>query len=82
MTGTPTYRCEPCGLVADRDLNAALNLAEYGNRQVAGSGPETLNGRGADRETGHARQVAAKRQPGTRKRGQAGTVPAQEGTAA
>jgi putative transposase len=77
-----TYRCEACGLVIDRDLNASLNLAEYGNRLVAGSGPETLNGRGADRKTGPARQVAVKRQPGTRQRGQAGTVPAQAGTAA
>jgi transposase len=46
-----TYACAACGLVADRDANAARNLAEYGKRQVAGSGPETLNGRGADRQT-------------------------------
>jgi len=39
---TRTYRCE-CGLEIDRDLNAALNLAAYGRRVVAGSGPETLN---------------------------------------
>jgi putative transposase len=77
-----SYVCTSCGMVADRDLNAAINLAGYGNRQVAGSGPETVNGRGADRKTGLARQVAMKRQPGTRKRGQAGTVPAQAGTAA
>lgn len=24
------YECEHCGLVLDRDLNAALNLEEYG----------------------------------------------------
>ncbi len=77
-----TYVCEACGLVADRDLNAALNLAEYGNRLVAGSGPETVNGRGADRKTGLARQVAVKRQPGTATAVQTGTVPAQAGTAA
>ena len=31
------YRCENCGLVIDRDLNAAINI------MVAGSAPETLN---------------------------------------
>jgi putative transposase len=43
-----SYRCEHCGLVIDRDLNAALNLAAYGRRarSVAGSGPETQNARG------------------------------------
>jgi hypothetical protein len=52
------------------------------NRLIAGSGPEISNGRGADRKTGHARQVAVKRQPGTAQAGQTGTVPAQAGTAA
>ncbi|WP_433358799.1 IS607 family element RNA-guided endonuclease TnpB [Streptosporangium sp. CA-115845] len=36
-----TYMCEPCGLVIDRDVNAALNLAALVKRHVAGSGPET-----------------------------------------
>ena len=31
------YKCEHCGLVIDRDLNAAINI------MVAGSAPETLN---------------------------------------
>ena len=44
------FTCEACGLVIDRDLNAALNLRDLVAR-VAGSGPETVNGRGADRET-------------------------------
>ena len=37
-----TYRCDSCGLVLDRDLNAAINI------RVAGSAPETLNARGED----------------------------------
>jgi transposase len=46
-----TYLCEHCGLIIDRDENAALNLGALVKHHVAGSGPETLNGRGADRET-------------------------------
>jgi putative transposase len=68
-------------MVADRDVNAALNLAALGRWERAGSGLDS-NGRGADLKTGHARQVAVKRQPGTANTGQAGTVPSQEGTAA
>ena len=74
-----TYVCVACGLVVDRDENAALNLAEYGRRELAGSGPDS-NGRGADRQTGLAQQVAVKRQPGTATAGKAGTVPTQDGT--
>lgn len=38
--GERVYHCGECGLVIDRDLNAAINI------QVAGSAPETLNARG------------------------------------
>jgi transposase len=41
-----TYICTECGLVVDRDLNAASNLAVLGEVMIAGSGPETVNGRG------------------------------------
>ena len=38
------YQCERCGMVVDRDLNAARNLAQLVAANVdgvAGSGPET-----------------------------------------
>ena len=71
-----TYTCTPCGLVLDRDVNAARNLAALAVT-VAGSGPETRNGRGADRKTPLAGPVAVKRQPGTATAGKTGTVPPQ-----
>ncbi len=79
-----TYVCDVCAMTMDRDVNAALNLAQYGRNQlrIAASGAEIENGRGADRKTGPARQVAVKRQPGTAPAGQTGTVPSQDGTAA
>ena len=49
-----TYACSVCGLVLDRDLNAAINLARLGEANLvaeqspAGSGP--VAGRGAMRE--------------------------------
>lgn len=64
------YKCESCGLVIDRDENAARNLAALA---VAASGAETLNGRGADQKTRPAGQVAVKRQPGSREH-QTGTA--------
>ena len=58
------YRCDGCGLVIDRDLNAAVNI------NVAGSAPETQN---AHRETvsrggqlGRATRVPAKCEPSKR----------------
>jgi IS605 OrfB family transposase len=70
-----TFRCEACGLVVDRDLNAARNLAKLVDCIVAaGSGPEALNARGADRKPQLAGQVAVKREAGT------GCCPGKTGT--
>ena len=56
-----THRCESCGLVMDRDLNAAINI------NVAGSASETLNAHGGTRRRndllGHATQDPLKCEP-------------------
>ena len=73
---TRTYRCE-CGLEIDRDLNAALNLAAYGRRVVAGSGPETRNARGG----GHPRprpKPPVKREDGIVSAGKSVTASSQD----
>ena len=68
-----TYTCEACGLVIDRDHNAALNLATLAAEfDTAGSGP--VAARGADQKTRVRGQVAVKREPGTTPAGQTGTV--------
>ncbi|MET7395925.1 IS607 family element RNA-guided endonuclease TnpB [Dactylosporangium sp. NPDC005572] len=70
------YHCEACGLVLDRDRNAAENLAAHAAQyDTAGSGP--VAARGADRKTRIRGQVAVKREPGTTSVGQTGTVPPQ-----
>src|SRR5687768_12693799 len=76
--GERTFGCDndECGLVLDRDLNAARNLAklvmsleaiEPQNNipAVAGSGPETTNARGADARPGLAGRTARNREAGT-----------------
>ena len=47
-----TYRCQSCGLVLDRDLNAAINLAGWAHPAVTASAAETLTAWGADRKPG------------------------------
>ena len=67
------YHCEACGLVMDRDRNAARTLAALAAEfDTAGSG--LVAGRGADQKTRVRGQVAVKRQPGTASAGQTGTV--------
>jgi putative transposase len=69
-----TFCCEACGLVMDRDLNAARNLAKL-VESVAQSGWETRNVRGADQKPQLAGQVAMKREAGTGfHSGETGTV--------
>ena len=57
-----TYRCA-CGLVIDRDLNAARNLATLAVN-VAGGGSETKNGRGGEHRL-DAQPSPMKRQGGS-----------------
>ena len=58
------YRCDGCGLVMDRDLNAAVNIL------VAGSAPETLNAHGGtvsrNRPSGRVTRVSVKCEPSKR----------------
>ena len=57
------FHCQRCGLVVDRDLNAAVNLAKLvGQTMVAGSGPETVTARGGDVSPGLAGQTPVKRE--------------------
>jgi transposase len=79
-----TYVCVACGLIADRDENAAKNLAEYGKRYLAASGADRPTDVEPTTRPGLARQVAVKRQPGRTAPAarETGTVPTQDGTAA
>jgi transposase len=44
-----TYQCDSCGLIIDRDLNAAVNLARYAQRSTDPSTGVVTDG--ADRKT-------------------------------
>jgi putative transposase len=60
-----TYLCDTCGLVMDRDVNAALNLL-----MLAASGAESLNARGGVVRPRTARHALPNLEPGTPHGGQ------------
>jgi putative transposase len=63
------FICEACGLVLDRDTNAARNLFD-----LAASGAESINACGATVRPGHSGQVPVKQEPGISAEGQTGTA--------
>jgi putative transposase len=63
------FVCESCGVVIDRDVNAAINL-----RDLAASGAERLNACGGYVRPGPAGQRPVKQEPGTAFAGETGTA--------
>jgi putative transposase len=72
-----TFTCEACGLVMDRDENAARNLLG-----LAASGAESENACGGTVRPSPAGRVPVNQEPGTAHAGKTRTVPRQHGTAA
>jgi putative transposase len=70
------FACETCGVITDRDVNAARNLLK-----LAVSGTDSLNACGGTVRPGLAGYVPVKQEPGTARAGQTGTAVSQ-GTAA
>jgi len=68
-----TFACDACGLVMDRDENAARNLLA-----LAASGAERLNACGGTVRPGTAGHIPVKQEPGTSLAGQAGTASRQQ----
>jgi len=64
-----TYVCTACGLVLDRDVNAAANLLK-----LAASGAESQNACGGTVRPGLAGRVPVKQEPGTAHVGGTGTA--------
>jgi putative transposase len=64
-----TYICTSCGLVLDRDVNAAVNLLH-----LAVSGTESINACGPQVSPGLAGHSGMKQEPGTAHAGKTGTV--------
>ena len=72
-----TYLCERCGLVEDRDVNAARNLLS-----LAASGAERLNAREGTVRPGTAGHAPPNLEPGTPPGGKTGTAAPQGAAAA
>ena len=72
-----TYCCDACGLVTDRDVNAARNLL-----QLAASGAESINACGGTVRPGVAGRVPVKQESGTAHAGKTGTAARQREAAA
>jgi putative transposase len=71
------FTCDACGLVTDRDVNAARNLLK-----LAASGAESINACGAAVRPGPAGHAASKQEPGTAHADQTGTASRQQEAAA
>jgi putative transposase len=72
-----TYVCTACGLMTDRDVNAARNLLA-----LAASGAERINACGGTARPRPARHVPVKQEPGTVHAGKTGTASRQREAAA
>lgn len=66
------FTCESCGIIIDRDINAARNLLS-----LAASGAERLNACGGTIRPGPAGHVPMKQEPGTAPAAKTGTAAGQ-----
>ena len=76
------YECEHCGLVFDRDVNAARNLLHLGTASGAGTGLTEANACGAQVRPSPAGHRAMNQEPGTAPAGKTGTAARQQAAAA